>query len=166
MTGDVKKTDENLKSRDNLDMGSDISKREKSRKSTVESSVRKLKIRAQIEAHEKLDKIEGGTEKMKLQRLKRMQRKITQFKYNQIQTWIDNGSYENFGNHEKGGEDGQTAVDFKEKPNRFEERLSTRQNTPKPQKQDKLIKSAENKTKNGMCRWVNTKRNIADGATE
>ncbi|KAG5883997.1 hypothetical protein JTB14_006658 [Gonioctena quinquepunctata] len=35
MTGDVKKTDENLKSRDNLDMGSDISKREKIKKSTT-----------------------------------------------------------------------------------------------------------------------------------
>ncbi|KAG5873823.1 hypothetical protein JTB14_027373 [Gonioctena quinquepunctata] len=61
MTGDVRKTDKNLKSRDNLDMGSDISKREKSRKSRVWSSVRKLKIQAEIKAHEKLDKI--GEEK-------------------------------------------------------------------------------------------------------
>ncbi|KAG5888699.1 hypothetical protein JTB14_035764 [Gonioctena quinquepunctata] len=57
-------------------MGSDISKREKSKKSTIRSSVRKLKIQAEIEAHEKLDKIEEEKEKIKLQRLKRMQRKI------------------------------------------------------------------------------------------
>ncbi|KAG5870154.1 hypothetical protein JTB14_007905 [Gonioctena quinquepunctata] len=127
-----------------------------------------------MKAHEKLDKIEEEKEKIKLQRLKRMQRKVmlelelkkrvisdesesieeksniifdevdSQFKYNQIQTWIDNGSYENFENHEKGEEDRQTEVDSKEKPNRFEERLSTRQITPKPEeKQEKLIKSAE-----------------------
>ncbi|KAG5860889.1 hypothetical protein JTB14_018611 [Gonioctena quinquepunctata] len=151
-------------------MGSDISKREKSKKSTVRSSVRKLKI----QAHEKLDKIEQGKEKIMLQRLKRMQQKImlglelkntlisdesesneeksniifdevdNQFKYNQIQTWIDNESYENFENCEKGEEARQTEVDSKKKPNRFEERLSTRQNTPKPGEKQEKLKSAEN----------------------
>ncbi|KAG5874781.1 hypothetical protein JTB14_016271 [Gonioctena quinquepunctata] len=49
MTGDVKKTDENLKSRDNLDMGSDISKREKSKKSTITF----LRILTKIPVHRK-----------------------------------------------------------------------------------------------------------------
>ncbi|KAG5880497.1 hypothetical protein JTB14_010089 [Gonioctena quinquepunctata] len=168
--GGCREEHENLKSRDNLDMGSDLSRREKSKKSTVRSSVRELRIQAELEAHEKLEKIEEEKEKIKLQRLKRMQQKIMlelelkdtsisdesneekpnitfdevdgQFKYNQIQTWIDDGSYENFGNCEKGEEARQTGVDSKEKPNRFKERLSTRQNTPKPEETHKISRKS------------------------
>ncbi|KAG5869468.1 hypothetical protein JTB14_029191 [Gonioctena quinquepunctata] len=67
MTGDVKKTYENLMSRDNLDIGSDISKRGKSKKSIMRSSVRKLKIQAEIGAHEKLSRIEEEEIKIKIQ---------------------------------------------------------------------------------------------------
>ncbi|KAG5863384.1 hypothetical protein JTB14_017019 [Gonioctena quinquepunctata] len=152
MTEDVKKTAENLKSRDNLDMGSDIQDRKK-QEIYGKELCKKTENTSRNRSYGKLDKTEEEKEKLKSQRLKRMQQKkkkkkilriSSQFKYNQIQTWIVDGSHENFENREKGEEDRQTAVDFKEKPNRFEERQITRQITPKPEKQEKLIKSAEN----------------------